>query len=167
VESELVTHKSEARMLLASYNPVDVRFASQANQFEAITRQLCQLAAFVVLDLGPALPPKTDRALPFCDELIIVLEPTPNAISRSQTLIDILNGKGFGEGRLTTILYNRQRTELQFTLAQVQQDFKHSIAQVFTPAPDLAFQSAKNNTPLIIQHPDNITSQQFFSLIIS
>jgi len=53
---------------------------------------------------------------------------------------------------------------MQYSLAQVQKEFPHPIALVFTAAPELTYQAAKANQPLVIQHPDNLTSQQFAKL---
>jgi MinD-like ATPase involved in chromosome partitioning or flagellar assembly len=80
------------------------------------------------------------------------------------TLVDELTKKGFGEGRINTVLYNRQRTEMQYSLTQVQMEYRHPISIVFTAAPELTYQSSKSNIPLVIQHPDNLTSQQFAKL---
>jgi MinD-like ATPase involved in chromosome partitioning or flagellar assembly len=65
---------------------------------------------------------------------------------------------------LNAVLYNRTRSELQLSLSQVQQQFKQNILVVFTPAPELAFQTAKSNIPIVVQHPDNLVSQQFAKL---
>jgi len=53
---------------------------------------------------------------------------------------------------------------MQYSLAQVQMEYRHPISIVFTAAPELAYQSSKANVPLVIQHPDNLTSQQFAKL---
>jgi CheY-like chemotaxis protein len=164
VETELIAHRSEVRLLLASYRPSDAKFLSQAEKLETITRHLAHLGDFIVLDLGPALPPTTEKILSVCDELIIVLEPVPNTLVRTQLLMDELAARGFGEGRVNAVLYNRARSELQLSLSQVQQQFKQNILVVFTPAPELALQTAKSNIPIVIQHPDNLVSQQFAKL---
>lgn len=164
VEAELIAHRSEVRLLLASYRPTDAKFLLQADKFEVIATHLAHLGDFIVLDLGPALPPLTEKVLSVCDELIVLLEPVPNTLVRTQLLVDELVARGFGEGRLNAVLYNRTRSELQLSLSQVQQQFKQNILVVFTPAPELAFQTAKSNTPIVIQHPDNLVSQQFAKL---
>ncbi len=164
VETELVTHKSEVRFLFSTYQPGDAKHLAAADKFETIARHLSYLAKIVVLDLGPAISPIAEKALPICDEVIVLLEPTPQAVLRTQLLMDELTAKGFGEGRLNSILYNRQRSEMQLSLQVVQQQFKHTIAVVFTPAPELIFQCSRGNIPLIMQHPDNLTSQQFAKL---
>lgn len=164
IDSELISHAAEVRLLLASYKPSDSKYLLAADKFEAIARHLAYLGNFVVIDLGPGLPPITEKTLPICNELIVLLEPNPFTVTRTQLLMDDLIARGFGEGRLNVVLYNRQRSELQLSLSMVQQQFKYSIAVVFTPAPELVYQAAKGNVPLVIQHPDNLTTQQFFKL---
>ena len=93
-----------------------------------------------------------------------MLEPIPHTLTRTHILMDALAARGFGEGRINTVLYNRQRSEMQFSLAQVQKEYKHPIGIVFTAAPELVYQAARNNVPLVVQHPDNLTSQQFLKL---
>ena len=164
VESELLTHKSDIRLLLSSYNPLDAKYLVASAHFEMITRHLAYMANYIVLDLGPAISPIADKALATCDEIIVALEPIPSTLTRTQLLVEELAGRGFGEGRVNTVLYNRQRSELQFSLAQVQKEYKHTIGIVFTAAPELVYQSARSNVALVVQHPDNLTSQQFLKL---
>jgi len=164
VEGELFLHKSGVRLLLSSYDPASAKYINSVEHFEAIARYLAYMATHVVIDLGPGLSPITDRILTYCDEVIVLLEPVPNTIVRTLMLIEELAKKGFGEGRINTVLYNRQRTEMQYSLAQVQMEYRHPISIVFTAAPELTYQCSKANVPLVIQHPDNLTSQQFAKL---
>jgi pilus assembly protein CpaE len=164
VESELLTHKTDVRLLLASYNPGDARHHLRPDHFEAIAHHLAFLAHYIILDLGPSLSPVTDKVLGVCDEIIVLLEPIPHTLTRTHLLIEALAARGFGEGRVNTVLYNRQRTEMQFSLAQVQKEYKYPIGIVFTAAPELVYQASRNNVPLVVQHPDNLTSQQVLKL---
>ncbi len=164
IDSELFQHKSGVRLLLASYDPDDARYMLSVDHFDAIARYLTYMASHVVLDLGAGITPINERVLRYCDEILVVLEPIPNTITRTMILVDELAKKGFGEGRISTVLYNRQRTEMQYSLAQVQVEYRHPISIVFTAAPELAYQCSKANVPLVVQHPDNLTSQQFAKL---
>jgi CheY-like chemotaxis protein len=164
IDSELYLHKSGVRLLLSSYDPADAKSITAIDHFESIARYLPYMASNVVIDLGAGITPITDRVLTYCDEVIVVLEPIPNTIVRTLALVDELAKKGFGEGRVNTVLYNRQRTEMQYTLAQVQVEYQHPISIVFTAAPELIYQCSKANVPLVMQHPDNLTSQQFAKL---
>jgi CheY-like chemotaxis protein len=164
IDSELFLHKSGVRLLLSSYDPANARYMAAADHFETISRHLPYMAAYTIIDLGPGISPITDKVLTHCDEVIIVLEPIPNTIVRTLALVEELTKKGFGEGRVSTVLYNRYRTEMQYSLAQVQMEYRHPISIVFTAAPELTYQCSKANVPLVIQHPDNLTSQQFAKL---
>jgi len=164
IEGELLLHKSGVRLLLSSYDPADAKHITAVDHFDTIIRHLAYMSAHIVLDLGPGITPVTDKVLTHCDEIIVVLEPIPGTILRTMTLVDELMKRGFGEGRINTVLYNRQRTEMQYSLAQVQMEYRHPISIVFTAAPELTYQCSKANTPLVIQHPDNLTSQQFAKL---
>ncbi len=164
VDTELVTHNTGVRLLLASYFPGDARHVVATEHFDAIAQHLSRMADYIVLDLGPGLTPITDKILSTCDELVVVLESIPYTIIRTRALMDELIARGFGEGRLNVVLYNRLRSEFQLSVTQVQEQFKHAISTVFTPAPELIYQSAKANVPLVVQHSDNLTSQQFSKL---
>jgi len=39
-----------------------------------------------------------------------------------------------------------------------------NISIIFTPAPELAYQAALHNLPIVIQQPDSLTAQQFVKL---
>lgn len=164
VESELILHKSEIKLLLSTYHPNDVKNEMQVDRYESIVRQLVYLGDYIILDMGPGLSALNDKMISLCDELIIVLEPVPNTVTRTQLLVDELLNRGFGEGKLDVVLYNRLRSEMMLTMPQVQQQFRHPISVVFTPAPELAYQSSKNNTPLVLLNPDNLVTQQFAKL---
>ncbi len=164
VEKELVTHNSGVRLLLASYLPQDARYSIAIDSFEAITQQLAYMASFVILDLGPALPPVTEKLLSQCDEVIVVIEPIPYTILRTKALIEVLLERGFGEGRTNLVLVNRNRSELQLSWTQVKEQLGHDLAVAFTPAPELTYQAARNNVPVVVQQPDSLTAQQFTKL---
>lgn len=164
VSSHLINHKHKVKLLLASYKPNDTQYITYQDHFDSITSHLASLADYVVIDLGPSLPPITSKMLPNCDELIVVIESNPINVFRSQTIIDELRSRGFGEGRLHVVLYNRQRIDTQYSLLQVQQDLRYPVSLVFTAAAELNLQAVKNKVPLVIFNPDNITSQQFSRL---
>ncbi len=163
VEHELFQHKSEIRLLPASYKAVDARL-STPEKIEALCKSLVYTANIIILDLGPAVTLETEKALAFCNELVVLLESTAQILTRTDGLICDLAERGFGEGRINAVLYNRSRSELNMSLVSVQQIFKHPIAVVFTPAPEVIFQASRANLPLVVQQPDHLTAQQFMKL---
>jgi CheY-like chemotaxis protein len=164
VSSELINHKYKVKLLPASYLPNDARLLTYSNHFDSIMSHLVYQADYVVIDLGPSLPPITHKMISNCDEVVVLIDPNPIIVIRTQKLIAELKQRGFGEGRLHAVLYNRQRIDAQYSLSHVQQDLRYPISIVFTAAPELNMQSVINGIPLVISNPDNITSQQFFRL---
>ena len=63
VESELVSHGSGLRLLLASENPRDVRLINQVENYPVLVTVMASLARFVVLDLGAGLPPFVESSI--------------------------------------------------------------------------------------------------------
>lgn len=164
IEAALVQHSSGIRLLLSSYLPKDTQYRGMANEFSAIAQELPNIANYVLLDLGVGIHQITEKVLNTCDILIVALEPFPNTVIRTKILIDELASRGFNQERLHTVLINRARTDIQLTWNQVKEQLKSPIAVAFTPVPELAYQAAKKNIPIVIQQPDSLVSQQFSKL---
>jgi pilus assembly protein CpaE len=164
VDKELLSHSSGVRFLMSTFAPHDSRYIVCSDTFETIANQLSHLASFVVLDLGPGLPPTTEKILSICDDLIVVVDPLPYTVIRTKAMIEDLTERGFGEGRLLITLINRIRTEMQLSWTQVKEQLGHDLAVAFTPAPELTYQAAKNNIPAVTMQPDSLTTQQFTKL---
>ncbi len=92
VESELVSHGSGLRLLLASENPRDVRLINQVENYPVLVTVMASLARFVVLDLGAGLPPFVESLLPLCTDRIVVVEGSPNVIAQSKMLLEAVVG---------------------------------------------------------------------------
>jgi len=164
IEMALISHGSGVQFLLASPHPKDAILSSAIENFEAILHNLPFLARYVVLDLGSSLPQPTQIALSSCDEVIVIMEPSPNNVHQTKDLVRNLIEFGIGEGRVRIALVNRIRSSVQLNWAQVQEDLGYKIATVFTPAPELAYQSSVANQPMVLQQPGSITAQQFEKL---
>ena len=164
IEMSLISHASGVQFLLASPNPKDAILNKELDNFEAIVKNLPFISRYVIIDLGSSLPPSTQIALQECDEVVVILEPSPNNVLQTKNLIQNLVELGIGEGRVRVALVNRVRSSVQLNLTQVQEDLGHKIATVFTPAPELAYQASVNNQPMVILQPGSITAQQFDKL---
>ncbi len=164
IEMSLISHASGVQFLLASPHPKDAILTHETEKFEAIVKNLPFIGRYVIIDLGSSLPPTTQIALKQCDEVVVILEPSPNNVTQTKNLIQNLVELGIGEGRIRIALVNRVRSSVQLTLTQVQEDLGHKIAAVFTPAPELAYQASTNSQPMVIQQPGSITAQQFDKL---
>ncbi len=164
VEAELTAHSPGLRLLLASPQPRDARYINNVENFEAITRQLMYLGQYIVLDLGTSLTPLAEKVAPLCDQIIVVVEPVPQTLAQTKSLLDDLVAMGVGTGRLGVVVVNRIRSGMQLSWSQVQEQLGRNIAVIFTPAPELAYQASTNNMPMILQQPESLTAQQFSKL---
>jgi CheY-like chemotaxis protein len=164
VDTELIMHSTGLRLLMSSYQPKDVHLNHNAMGFEAIVRHLLYLSKHIIIDLGPGLPPKTEKLLSLCDKLIVIIEPIPATIIRTKALLEALQEIGFGKGRTHLTLVTRQRSEMQLSWSQAQEQLGQPIEVAFTPSPEQMYQSSKANVPMVIQHPESLIAQQFIKL---
>ncbi len=160
----LSPHKSGLKLLLASENPRDVGLTSKVANYEVLVTRLAALARYVILDLGIGLPPFVQKVLPLCSERLVVLEGAPASIQQTKILIDETVKLGLDRKGIMAILNNRIRSEAQLPWTQVQEKLGHSISTTLTPAPELFIQAARLQTPAVLCHPANITSQQLFKV---
>jgi pilus assembly protein CpaE len=167
VEKEITIHESGIQLLLASQSPKEAVQMLEVEKFKKIASQLPYLTRWVLLDLGSYLLPATQSLAKLCDQILIVIEPNPTNINQTKALIDDLASMGIGERRFKVILINRVRSSIQLNWKQVENDLGYKIANVFTPAPELSFQAAVSNMPMVIQQSGNITSQQFEKLALT
>ncbi|MFN2233842.1 MAG: response regulator [Anaerolineales bacterium] len=164
IEMTLINHTSGIQLLLASPHPKDGILLNASRNFEAIIRNLPFLGQYIILDLGSSLPPISQAAINQCDEVIVILEPVPNNVRQTKKLVQDLLDIGIAESCIRFALVNRIRSSVQMNWTQVQEELGYKISTVFTPAPELAYQSAVANQPMVIQQPGSITAQQFDKL---
>lgn len=160
VDSELVSHGSGLRLLLASENPRDVRLINQVENYPVLVTVMASLARFVVLDLGAGLPPFVESLLPLCTDRVVVVEGSPNVIAQSKMLLEAVVGLHIDPGAISVVLNNRIRTDTQMAGTEVQQALGHSISATLTPAPEMFTAATRVHTPAVLDQPNNLTSQQ-------
>lgn len=164
IQPLLINHNSGVDLLLASYEATDARYLTQGDSFLTIAKSLAVMTNYLILDLGPAISPITDKVISQCDELIVVVEPHPHTIAQTKSLIKALEAKGFGQGRVRAILVNRARSDVQMSWSQAQEELDHHLSVVFTPAPEIILQANLRNMPVVLYQSDSLTTQQFNKL---
>jgi len=162
VEKELVRTTFGIRLLLANNRIKD--FALLQNglpHLEAILQHLTTLGDVVFLDIGNPFLPGFEKIVNACDELILITEPQPYSLKRTNQLMDELGEFGFGKSKiLNVVIVNRVRADLQLSALQIQEMLKKPITLVIPPAPEQSYHAALRNVPLIQLQPDGILSQQ-------
>jgi len=165
VRESLTHHGSGLKVLLSSDRPRDMHLINQSGNYEAILARLAGLARFVVLDLGVGLQPFTQKVLPSCNDVFIVLEGVPNTIIHSKALIDDIVATGVNKKNVQAVLNNRIRSDTQLPSSQVQNKLDHEILSTLTPAPELFVQATRMQTPAVLCQPESLTTRQISKLV--
>jgi DNA-binding response OmpR family regulator len=165
VMNALVPHLSGVKLLLASNHPSDVHLINQVAQYEALLEKLATVSRYLVLDLNNGLPPFTQKLLPACNDIVIVLEGIPNTILHTKALIEELIKLGVKKERISVVLNNRIRSDTQLPASVVQDKLGTPITVTFTPAPELLTQATRMQTAAILCQPDGVTAKQILKLV--
>jgi DNA-binding response OmpR family regulator len=164
VKDELFHHESGIRVLPASINPRDSILLNNASQMEMIVTRLAYVASYLILDLGPGLPPLTQKLIKSCQQLIVIVEPIPNSIQHAKAMIADLVGLGVSARNIQGVIVNRVRSEMQLNATQTQEKLEHPAPVVITPAPELFYQAARTKSVVAISQTTSLTGQQFAKL---
>jgi CheY-like chemotaxis protein/MinD-like ATPase involved in chromosome partitioning or flagellar assembly len=165
VEGELVKMTNGLHMLMASNYTRDTNPFAAQEQMKTILQYLGALGKILLLDIGTNYMPGLDDVLDMCDEMVLVTEPQPVTIQRTRTLLEELKLRGFGKSKLLSlVLINRVRTDVQYSISQVQDALHTPVLQMIPPVPELAYQASLRNIPLIDVQPEGLLTQQFAKL---
>ena len=165
VESELARVPYGIRLLTASSICIEAELMNANDQMQAVVETLPLLARLVLLDIGTPFNPFFELQLNQCHEIILATEPFPASVQRTRQLVEDLGSLGFGLSKpLTVVSINRMRADTQLTTIQMQEIIGVPITQVIPAAPEIAFQAATRNIPLIQVQIGGIISQEYGNL---
>ena len=165
IENELVRVPYGIQLLMASPYSRDVPLMKNTKNIEAVVDHLSLMAKLVVLDIGTNTHLALDETLNLCKEVIVVTEPFPGTVQRTKQLLEDLKLRSFGKSKLITlVIINRIRADVQLSLAQVQEALGYPIAQLIPPAPEVSFQAATRNLPMIQVQIGGLLSLQYSRL---
>ncbi len=137
---------------------------AKVDQFVAIVARLITLAHFVILDLGNDLLPFVQKILPLCHHLLVVTEPSPNAVIQTRALVEDLRGLGVKEETIKLVLNNRVRSETILPAVEVQNRLPFPLAATITPAPELFHLASRTRNLAYFAQPESLTARQIAKL---
>jgi DNA-binding response OmpR family regulator len=164
VEQQLLLHSSGVSVLPASTNPRDAQWITSTGHFELVARYLASLARYVIVDLGPSLPPSTAGVLGQLDQVVVVIEPNPQTITQSKLLLEALRGCGVVRSKISVVSVNRGGSGLQLPLSQIEDSLGSTPLVVVPPAAELAYRAANEGTPIVLLQPGSLIAEQFGKL---
>jgi DNA-binding response OmpR family regulator len=162
VEGALATHSSRLRLLLASYDPRDAGGELSPEHAEALVRALAGLGEHLLVDLGAGLGPVNERVIALADEVLVIVEPARVTLAMADSLLRSLDLLGVDPARISLVTVSRSVPGLSTPAATVRAllSGREPLATI-TAAPELAFQSAENSTPMVMLQPDGPLAEEY------
>lgn len=160
IDTQLVSHGSGVRLLLASHDPLEMGLEASAAQAEQLVKQAASMTKYLIVDLGPGLTEINKKVLPLCDRHLMLVEPMRVTLTMAKSILDELEKMGISPNRFDMIMLNRVRSSLQMPWQQAEALLNHPIASIVTPAPELSYQAAEAAVPMIQMQPDSLTADQ-------
>jgi CheY-like chemotaxis protein/MinD-like ATPase involved in chromosome partitioning or flagellar assembly len=164
VQEKLYTHKTGLRLLFGSVQAKDGLLLNAPEQMEALVNRMSFLTQYLVLDLGAGLTPMTQKLLPVCNFIIVLVEPVTNTVIHSKALITDLADLTGSKGNIHAVVVNRIRSDTQLNMAQMEEILGQTPLIAITPSPELHFSANRMKTTAISIRPDSLTAQQFTKL---
>lgn len=131
---------------------------------EAIVRALVDAVDYVLVDMGTGLDAVNRALLRVLDYVMIVVEPHRISLLLAQALLAALDTLEVGRHRQGIVMVNRAPTSTTPSKDMVEGFLQREIVVVIPPAPELAFQSAEQGTPMVMMQPESLVAAQFHHL---
>jgi DNA-binding response OmpR family regulator len=163
VEPELFAHSNGLRALLASPRPKENQGVPQEDTLVALVGALRTIGRPAIFDLGSGLSTTMLKVQAEMSRILLVVEPNPISVAMAREIIQEIETDG-SSGRINLVVVNRANSTLQTPWHEVEQTLGRDIKAIISSAPELAFQSAQNATPIVQLQPNSIVAGQFVKL---
>ncbi len=164
IQEKLFTHATGLRLLFGSVQAKDGLLTNAPALMEALVNRMSYLTPYLVLDLGAGLTPLTQKLLPACNILLVLVEPVTNSVVHSKALITDLADLTGSNQNIHAIVVNRIRSDTQLNMTQMEEILGLTPLIAITPAPELLYTAARMKTTALAVRPDSLTAQQFAKL---
>jgi len=164
IQEKLYTHKTGLRLLFGSVQAKDGLLMNAPVMMEALVNRMSYLTPYLVLDLGAGLTSLTQKLLPACNILLVLVESVTNSVVHSRALITDLADLTGSKQNIHAIVVNRIRSDTQLNMTQMEELLSQTPLIAITPAPELLYSATRMKTTAITTRPDSLTAQQFTKL---
>ena len=162
IEAQLDEHQSGLLLLGSRSDPIKTAKRGSAEHAEAIVRRLGARARYLFLDLGVGLDEVNERVLGRCRHVVVPVEPNSIALSLAEELLKEMNQElKIPRHRISLIMIKRSRSAASYTKEEIEEELGHNLIGMIPPAPELAFESSKQRTPMVLVHLDSLVVRQF------
>ena len=167
IEGKLVEHSSGITLLLSSPQLRDAEYASRVENFKVIASLLPQFAPYTIFDLAPGMTAINQEVLPYCSEVVVIVEPSTQSVSQAKDLLEELSQLNISPAQVRLVVFNRIHSSLQLSFGQVEEQLGLPISSAFSPNRELVNQATLQQTPFIALKPEGLTAQQINQLTTS
>ncbi len=161
VESQLTSHSSGVRLLLAPIGPRGEPLP--VRQAEIVMGELARISDLVLMDLGSSLDETTSMLARRCNFIVLVTEPQRVALALAQSMLAGLAAQDVLRAKVGLVLFNRTPSASGVAKSAVE-SLLGEVLSVIPPAPELAFQAAEVGTPVVLLQPDSLIASQIRDL---
>ena len=166
IEAQLDEDQSGLLVLGSRTDPVGAVQAVSPDHAEVIVRHLGAAAGYLFLDLGVGLDEVNRRVLPRCRHVVVTVEPDNVALTLADKLLEEMNDSlNIPRHRISLVLIKRNRSATSFTKETIAERLKHNMIGMIPPAPELAFQSTNQRSPMVKMHLDSLVVRQYKSFV--
>ena len=163
IQDNLYTHKTGLRILFGSTRAKDGLAANVPALMETLVNRMSYLTSYLVLDLGAGLTPLTQKLIPACNILLVLVEPMTNSVILSREFIKEIADLA-GKQKIQAVVVNRLRSDTLLIMSQVEELLGQAPLIAITPAPELYYAASRMRTTVVSDRPDSLTTQQFTRL---
>ena len=164
IEEKLYTHRTGLRLLFGSVQARTGLLNNTQPLIEALVNRMSYLTPYLVLDLGAGLTPLTQKLIPACNLLLVLVEPVHNSVVHSRALINDLVDLTGSKQNIHAVVVNRIRSDTQLNMTQMEDLLGQTPLIAITPAPELIYEANRMMTTAISTRPNSLTAQQFTKL---
>lgn len=162
IDKELVSHVSGFRALLSSTRPKEAQLNYPIEAALTTARGLMTLGNPVIFDLGTGYSTVNSKLLAEMSRIILLVEPFSATLRIAQELLYTIRNEL--QKRVDVVVVNRNQLKLQVPWHEVEERLNQEILAIVSSAPELAFQAAEANSPMVTYQPNAIISSQIIKL---
>jgi pilus assembly protein CpaE len=162
IEAQLDEHQSGLLVLGSRTDPIGTGASISPDHADAIVRHLGAAASYLLLDLGVGLGEVNRRILSRCRHVVVTIEPDNVALTLAEKLLAEMNQSlNIPRHKISLALIKRNRSATSFTKETVEERLNHNLIGMIPPAPELAFQSANQRSPMVLMDLDSLVVRQY------
>lgn len=165
IEGEIVIHQSGLRALLSSIRSKEAQINFPAESASAVVRSLRTIGTPAVYDLGSGLNTITSRLQKEMDQLILVVEPNPVALTMAKEMLQDMEPDGAAQGRVHLVVVNRVQSSVQTPWHEIEHALGHELRAIIPASHDQVFQAMRAAVPVVISQPGIPMATQLVKLV--